>query len=162
MSAQSMNVEITEQDHADGQRLHVRKTRKVWRVVRFASWLVFALLAAHSAYEEDWRNVALFFSVFVALVFLYVFDVVFFRRRLRRLYAQSKRLFSHMRYEWDDEGFSGLGSDRIHWDEIVKTYEDDKVYLIYNTDLSFFIFPKRDINYAPMIEDVKERILRAR
>ena len=157
-----MNVEITEQDHADGQRLHVKKVRKVWRVVRFASWLVFALLAVESAYEEDWRSVSLFCSVFVALVLLYVFDVILFRRRLRRLYAQSKRLFSNMRYEWDDEGFSALGSDRIRWGEIVKAYEDDKVYLIYNTDLSFFILPKRDINYAPMIEDVKERILMAR
>lgn len=157
-----MTVEITEQDHADGQRLHVRKTRRVWRVVRFASWLVLALLAAQSAYEEDWRSVVLFCTIFVALVLLYVFEVVSFRRRLGRLYAQSKRPLSNMRYEWDDEGFSGLGSDRIHWDEIVKTYEDDKVYLMYITDLSFFIFPKRDINYAPMIEDVKERILRAR
>lgn len=86
---------------------------------------------------------------------------VFFRRGVNRIYDQSKR-FMTTRWEWGEQGLGVAGLEPIPWNEFIKTREDDRTFLIYNTDISFCVFPKKDNDSALMIEDIKKHFLNAR
>lgn len=158
----SMHIEVSKGDFLAAQRLHRRS------VSRLSMILTIAIILAVFVYVDFWRDYSAWQSVWAAgsgllgMSVIIAWQAVSFRRKSNRIYDQWKRTFSNVECKWDERGFSIENLNSIPWNEVVMTREDDRVYLIYNTDVSFLILPKNDPNNLLMIEDVKEHIRKGR
>jgi hypothetical protein len=146
-----ITIQLNEQDYLDAQRLHRRSSE-----VRFWVALAVAVLAFASVLIGDLKPplpegffsshagpLAIMLAVGILLV---VFRYVYIPSRHRRIFRQQKNL--HVLYElsWSDTGFvatSERGSVRTAWTDVVKCRENEKLLLLYLSDVMFHILPKR-------------------
>jgi hypothetical protein len=67
-------------------------------------------------------------------------------RRSRRLFAQQKNLQRPLRFSWDEQGLAWVnesGSGRTAWSDYIKWRENERVFLLYLSDVMFQMLPKR-------------------
>lgn len=64
----------------------------------------------------------------------------------KRVFRQQTSLHLPFRFSWSEEEIlseNERGSIKTKWSEIVKWKEDDRLFLLYISDVMFLIFPKR-------------------
>ncbi|HEY0231396.1 MAG TPA: YcxB family protein, partial [Dokdonella sp.] len=67
-------------------------------------------------------------------------------RRARRLFAQQKNLQRPVTFSWDEDGLAWAsvnGSGRTPWADYLKWRQNERLYLLYHSDLMFQMLPKR-------------------
>jgi hypothetical protein len=144
-----ITIQLNEQDYLAAQRLHRRSSE-----LRF--WVAIGIIALASlliGYLEPPSPEGFFSSHAGPLatmlpvgILLIAFRYVYVPSRHRRIFRQQKNL--HVPYElsWSDTGFvatSERGSVRTAWTDVIKCRENEKLLLLYLSDVMFHILPKR-------------------
>lgn len=83
---------------------------------------------------------SLIFTVVVTIIYLFV------PVRARRLFSQQKSAQNPFRVEWSEKGIT-FKSDRLYrhifWNELLKSTENSRAILLYQSDVMFSFIPKR-------------------
>lgn len=135
---------LTQEDYVDALELHARwSTRRLLTCLAVAA----AAIAAGLAVLPAWP-VVIFGGVAGGVLGLLVCRALsrwFFLPRLgRRVYMQQKSLHECHDLEWSEEGLS-MRNARAHavtpWDAYLRKKEDDKLVILYQSDLLFQMLP---------------------
>ena len=65
------------------------------------------------------------------------------------------------RFSWSEQGFvieSDDGEARINWSGVKKWKESDQLFLIYVSDVIFYILPKRTFSDESAIASLREKL----
>jgi hypothetical protein len=86
--------------------------------------------------------------------------------KARRMFGQQKSLHETYELAWDDEGLSmrgRLGQGRTPWNDYLKKKENERIVLLYQSDLLFQMLPRRAFTAVQMqaLQPYLERIGRA-
>jgi len=149
-------VRLEADDYVAAQRLHTRWTSRqiVVCVAALFAGIVLAVLARRepvlfvgacglaggaagaSIGREFWRRFLL-------------------PRRARRIFAQQKNLQQPFEIRWDDDGLRGVserGSSHTPWSDYLKWSQDDRIILLYLSDVMFQMLPKRCFGQPAQLE----------
>ncbi|MFC4822086.1 YcxB family protein [Dokdonella ginsengisoli] len=86
--------------------------------------------------------------------------------KARRMFGQQKSLHETYELAWDDEGMSirgRLGQGTTPWDSYLKKKENERIVLLYQSDLLFQMLPRRAFTAVQMqaLQPYLERVGRA-
>jgi hypothetical protein len=76
-------------------------------------------------------------------------------RRARRIFAQQKNLQRPFELRWDDDALCGAserGSSNTPWSDYLKSAQDDRIILLYLSDVMFQMVPKRCFGEPAQLE----------
>jgi hypothetical protein len=80
-------------------------------------------------------------------------------RRTRRLFRQQKALQRPYEMVWDADEIrrtSETGNTRIPWSDILKWREGNRMFLLYLSDVTFYIIPKRAFANETAIDEFRK------
>lgn len=147
-----INYEISEQDYLDAQKLAIRNhpkrfTRVVYRILPY--WGLLAGLGAlwplfWWGFHWDWLMILpLAFAGFA------LSRPLLFNRAAKATYRKTRSLHGPRSTAVDDQGMSFQGPDfssQLKWPFFLKFAEDDKSFVMFQTDRMFFFIPKRQLS----------------
>lgn len=150
----SIQVQLDVDDYVVAQRLHTRWTKKRL-LVSLCACIAGGLLALS---EYEWL-----FVVGCGLIGGAVGGAVAFEitrklqlpRRARRLFAQQKNLQRPATFSWDGEGLAwsnANGSGKTAWTDYVKWRQNERLFLLYHSDVMFQMLPKRAFQGAEQLQ----------
>lgn len=141
----AIRVQLDVEDYRAAQLLHSQWTRK-----RFLAFLGIALLGALlMALRQEWSLIVgggLLGGVLGGAVGAEIVRRLVLPRRSRRVFAQQKNLQRPVTMHWDSEELrwsSADGSGKTCWVDFVKWRRNDRVLLLYHSDLLFQLLPMR-------------------
>jgi YcxB-like protein len=144
-----LDVQLTADDLVAANFVASRWTRWRWLGIGliFVAWLVIGTSELLSG-DEPFSGDALFYFALIPLMML---GLVLSRywyvpRHSRRTFAQTKSLQRPFRWAWNEEQLSctsDLANAIVPWADLVKWREGDDVFLLYPSNVMFYIFPKR-------------------
>jgi hypothetical protein len=158
----TINGKFELEDVKAAQALHARTGRLVtWlgylmlgiMILLLVGGLVLALMGS-----LPWTTILIpaFFLGFLAFFQFYLRPY-----QITRAYNQHKELSSPFVMELTDEGYSlknSYGSARIPWKDFAKWKEDQKVILLYRTDIMFNMVPKRLLQDDAQVQYIHEKL----
>ena len=113
-----------------------------------ASILCLALLFALSDGGRVFEN-PLFQGLFGALIFVTIFIALFYffilARLARKLFHQTKLLHSEVEISWTPDALTfaaDWGSTEIAWGDYHKWLENDRLFILFQSDAAYNILPK--------------------
>jgi YcxB-like protein len=154
---------ITREDYIDAQKLHrakgpstlVRAIRLGAKVVAVVALVIMLGLAAVIRDRSLWLNFAPLIGVWVLWVLLFL---VWMPINWRRSYAKDRRLQNEFTADVSEEGVHLESVDfdaNLKWALYLRFLESDRVFLLYQTERLFNMFPKSA--FAPgEIEEFRE------
>ena len=150
-----MNGQVT---FAPSQADYVAATRGHYlALIRSRRWLikittVLALVvAAATAFiaflygDVGWFPVTMLMAMIFAVTTGISFNLLWFPRKMRRLFAQQPLYGSEMESAWSDREFtnrSPLGTTVVQWVQFIRWRETGKSFLFYLSDSSYLFVPK--------------------
>lgn len=160
-----LQVQLTVDDYLAANYLHARWTRARW----IRAGLIVAALIAFSAWQapgDPVRFGAIMIGIYAAFMILVVVLTRYWYmpRTARRIFAQTKSLQRPYRWSWNAEQLnysSDLANAIVPWGDLVKWREGDQIFLIYPSNLMFYVFPKRAFQDAAAV-DAFRQLLRAK
>jgi len=159
-----INYEISEQDYLDAQKLAIKNhprtfTRVVYRVLPYWGLLVgLGVFWVMFAWGFHWDNLMILpvgFTVFALSRPLLV------KRAVKAAYRKTRSLHGPRSTAVDEQGMSFEGPDfssQLKWPFFLKFAEDDKSFIIYQTDQMFFCIPKRQLSQQE-ISTIREALI---
>jgi hypothetical protein len=141
----TIHVQLDVEDYRSAQLLHSRWTRK--RVLVFLG--VMLLGALLMALLREWSLIAgggLLGGALGGIVGAETVRRFVLPSRSRRVFAQQKNLQRPVTIDWDSEELrwnSAGGSGRTCWIDFVKWRRNDRVLLLYHSDVLFQLLPMR-------------------
>ena len=128
--------------------LLARRHNRLFRVVRTALWIVIILLAVvyGTLAVGDPRYLLRFVVVLVAAVVLVLERWVLLPMRARRIFRQQRAMQEPFVVRLGDDGVeweSAVTKRTLPWDYYVRCVEGPEHFLLYQSDWSFEILPKR-------------------
>lgn len=158
-----INYEISEQDYVDAQKLAIRNhprafTRVVYRALPYwglltglgALWVTFWW-----GFHWDWFMILPLGFAVAALS-----QPLLFKRSARTAYRKSPAFHGPRSAAMDEQGMSVEGPDissRVKWPFFVKFAEDDKTFVMYQTNQLFSFIPKRQFSQQE-ISSIREAL----
>ncbi|WP_020180718.1 YcxB family protein [Methylopila sp. M107] len=161
-----------EADFVAANRLHLASSFRTPRLlVRFALLWLFcvAVFAAIVAPFTPWREAQaaiLVFSAFAAVgVFAVPFAITFCLGpyAVRRRFRQEKQLSDPIEVQWSEEAYEAVTpriTNRIPWSDYVRTAENDRLFMMFLSDATFQLLPKRVLSEA-QIADIRTILRRS-
>ena len=140
--------------------LHTRWTRK--RVVLLLLCMLAGLLLV--LVHHEWSRLAGYTLVCGAVGGLIGYDAIrrlWLPRSARRLFSQQKNLQRPIGFTWDRQGLGWIsenGSGRIPWDDFIKWRQNERVVLLYHSDLLFQMLPKRAFTEEGQLQSIMENL----
>ncbi len=146
-------------DFKAAQGLHARLGQR-WAVLIVALVLVAfgALILIPQGEPASWWALVPVIT-FVAVWALVEYAVL--PRRIAHVFTQQKDLSQPFEMELSDEGFqikNDYGSSRVPWKDFIKWKENKELFLLYRSDYSFNMLPKRFFQNETEIEYVREKL----
>ena len=143
-----INYEISEQDYLDAQKLAIKNhprtfTRVVYRVLPYWGLLVGLMILPVG------------FTVFA------LSRPLLLKRAVKAAYRKTRSLHGPRSTAVDEQGMSFEGPDfssQLKWPFFLKFAEDDKSFIIYQTDQMFFCIPKRQLSQQE-ISTIREALI---
>jgi len=83
------------------------------------------------------------------------FNLLWFPRKMRRLFAQQPLYGKEMESAWSDHEFSNrspLGTTVVQWGQFVRWKETSKSFLFYLSDASYLFVPKRALDNDQVLD----------
>jgi hypothetical protein len=159
-----INYEISERDYLDAQKLAIKNhprtfTRVVYRTLPYCGllvglgvfWVMFAW-----GFHWDWLMILpLAFTVFA------LSRPLLLKRAAKRAYRKTRSLHGPRSTAVDEQGMSFEGPDfssQLKWRFFLKFAEDDKSFVMYQTDQMFFCIPKRQLSQQE-ISTIREELI---
>lgn len=160
-----IEYEISEQDFLDAQKLAIRKlpkrsTRLIFRLLPFwGIFLVFILMWSALQHGFSWSS-NMIATLVVALLCLSI--PLLIRRAQKKMYRRTANLHGRRTMATDETGVSFSGpafSSRLEWSFFPRFVEDEKAFLLYQSDQVFNVIPKRSLSQNE-ISELKEAFTR--
>jgi len=101
------------------------------------------------------EEVLIFFFVFGVLLTVSFAQYILFPRRIKKQYLQSKNISGVQEYRFTENSVAykdERGESAFPWGKFIKWLEDDTVLVLFQTDNTISLFPKRCFSQEQMIE----------
>ena len=123
-------------------------------LIKIATMLVLlvAIATAFVAFIDGrvgWFPVIMLPVAMLAVVIGISFNLLWFPRKMRRLFAQQPLYGAEVESAWSDREFSNgspLGTTVVQWGQFVRWKETSKSFLFYLSDASYLFVPKRALD----------------
>jgi hypothetical protein len=162
-----ISYRITREDYIDAQKLHRSKSPRAFvraivllgKVLAGVGFLTLLVLAAVDRDRNLWSNLAPLIILLAAGALVMLVGVPF---SWRRSYAKDPRLQHEITADISEDGIHLESSDFdsiLKWGLYFRFLESDRVFLLYQTNRMFNLFPKNA--FAPgEIEEFRELVRR--
>ncbi len=146
-------------DFRHAQLLHAQKSLGA-RLLYYATYPIVGLVLVWGF----WWNILgqfpfnLMLVLLVLIVFMDLYSFFFLPRKFKRIFQQTKELNLPMEFEITEEGLTitnMLGSLLRPWKNFLKWKEDKAMLMLYLSDVSFVMLPKRFFTDTQQIEGIK-------
>jgi hypothetical protein len=155
-----IQVQLDAEDYVSASILHTRWTRK---------WIVLSLLCIVAGLllvlvHQEWSRLAGYMLVGSAVGGSIGHEAMRrfqLPRKARRLFSQQKNLQRPIGFTWDQHGLdwtSENGAGRIPWDDFIKWRQNERVVLLYHSDLLFQMLPKRAFTEEGQLQSIMENL----
>lgn len=136
-------------DYLEAQRLHMR--RGGWRrVLMYAVPVILAValifVAISAVQDKDWSSFWLLSWPVIVGGVLLLWMYVIIPRRVRQIYSQNKEMAAPFEHQITPTAListNQFGRGERPWNIFHKWKENDKIFLLYTTDVQFVLIPKR-------------------
>jgi hypothetical protein len=146
----NISYRITREDFVDAQKLHrskgpsaaVRAIRLGAKVLVGSAFLILIILAAVTRDRGLWSNTA---PLIVLLVVWSLAMWVWVPLNWRRAYAKDRRLQHEFKASISEDGIQLQSVDfdaTLKWAAYLRLLESDRIFLLYQTNRMFNLFPK--------------------
>jgi YcxB-like protein len=146
----NISYRITREDFVDAQKLHrfkapsafIRAMRLGAKVLVCSAFLILIILAAVTRDRSLWSNMA---PLIVLLVVWSLVMWVWVPLCWRRSYAKDQRLRQEFTANISEDGIHLQSADfdaNLKWALYLRFLESDRIFLLYQTDRMFNLFPK--------------------
>ncbi len=141
---------ITREDYIDAQKLHRSKSPRAFvraivlagKVLTGTGFLMLLVLAAVDRDPKVWSNLA---PLTILLVVWALVMLVWVPFNWRRCYAKDLRLQHEITADISEEGIhleSSVFDSNLKWGLYFRFLESDRIFLLYQTNRVFNLFPK--------------------
>lgn len=148
-----LRLDYVAEDYVSAAKLHgLWSKRRLLTVVGIAIAAGVALLVLH----PRWPAVAAagVLGGAIGLLACYALSWSFYLPwKARRMFGQQKSLHETYELEWDEQGLSvhgRLAQSTTPWDAYLKKKENERIVLLYQSDLLFQMLPKRAFTAAQL------------
>ena len=164
MNSNQINYEISEQDYVDAQKLAIRNHPRTLTRVTYRILLYWGLLVGLSVlwvmfgkgFYWDWAMILpLAFAVFA------MSQPLLFKRSARTAYRKNRSFHGPRSAAIDEQGMSFEGADfssQLKWPFFLKFAEDEKSFVMYQSNQMFFFIPKRQLS-PQEISTIREALI---
>ncbi|MBL8779536.1 MAG: YcxB family protein [Alphaproteobacteria bacterium] len=154
--AGKVHVQLGEGDFIAGTQLHAFRAPRLWVIAGVV--VVLVLLADYNVYSGSGEHsyLLLGLGVLYALTLLVFVPYVILPWRARKQFRQVTTARDPFDIVWDDETLTITAADwmqKSRWDDFVKSREDAQLILLYISDFSFRIVPRRAFADAAALDD---------
>jgi YcxB-like protein len=138
---------LDQQDFISAQMLHTKVTRR--QVLIWGACLVVSATLMLFLQRIPWLLVpcaGIFGGLIGALFTKTVYRWLFLPRRSAKLFQQQKSLRHEITYTWDAQNLrveNERGQGTIPWADYLKWRENERLFLLYQSDVLFNVLPKR-------------------
>jgi hypothetical protein len=152
---------ISASDYLDAQRLH--RAKSVRRYCTLSGVAIAVGVATYFFYQQN-LGIIIGCAGVGGVIGELVISLLYLPWKVHRLHRQQKDLASLFTYTWDSEfleakGISGQSKRR--WNNYAKCKEDEKLFLLYHSDVLFEMFPKAWFQDQTQIAEFRSLALRA-
>lgn len=159
----TIHGQLTEQDYLQAQQLHMQLSgwARSLSYVTLALWVV-GLLFAGLRVSQGYPRF-LFALLPVALFFLMIRLLPRFLlpRQAKRLFRQNQEISAPLAMEFSEKGMkfaNSFGHNERAWSHFVQWKEDEQALLLYHSDQTFNLIPKRLLAEADGLSFVREQL----
>lgn len=154
MTERSIAFTLTPEDYIAAQHLHAR--RQMLRPPMLALFAIFAAVFFFGVFAPTGDP---FLNRLMVIVALVVFAMIPFNyffllpRRTRKIFAQQKTLSERVEASWSPEDYSAsnaTNSGTIRWADYHKWDSDEKIVLLYQSDILFQMIPRTALTDAQL------------
>lgn len=141
------HVTFNAEDYVNAMKLHALWSRR--RLLVHLGVIAVALIVVATSRSSYWLEVlssALLGGAVAAVVLYGVLRIFYLPWKARRMFAQQKSLHAGYDFQWTDDGLVVDGRNarsQTAWGDYLKRKENDRVALLYHSDLLFQMLPKR-------------------
>lgn len=146
---------LSQDDYLAAQRLHRKAYLRRQLVILVASAVVGLIVACTGHFLV---GIVLVGAGAGGLIGEWVLSKFSLPRRHVRIFHQQASLRSNFTYSWDSECICVVaesGQAKRLWRDYVKSKEDDRVFLLYHSDVMFEIFPKAWFSCREQVEEFR-------
>lgn len=153
-----LHVQLTADDYIAALYTHSTFTRMRW--LRMGLITVALMAFIYFQMPHDPWFVATLIASYGAILLLTIALVryVFLPWQGRRIYAQTKAMQRPYKWTWDDERMSyvnDLASGIVPWEDVLKWREGPEQFLVYQSNIMFYLFPKRAFANEAAIDEFR-------
>jgi len=133
---------FTEEDYLNANKLHRRNSR-TWRWLYILLVTELFLLFLYCFLVQRWTPALI--GVLLAVVMI-LYMLYYLPYRLRKLFRQMKDLHRPFTITVDEAGThirNEMGEAKRPWDIFLKWMENEDILILYHSDLTFSMFPRR-------------------
>ncbi|WP_186671489.1 YcxB family protein [Sporosarcina sp. BP05] len=162
-----IHYNLTEEDYINFNLYHIKNSetgKRALAVQRFLSPLFFIIISYVYAAISDMPFLPLFITFFIMSILWIIFYPKHFykliARNAKKMIKEGKNdgLIGHHQLKMTEEGLvdTSLNKEtKVTWSGITSFKEDEGYYYLYNSSVSAYILPKREIDHA---DEVKQYI----
>jgi len=164
VNSNQINYEISEQDYVDAQKLALRNHPRTLTRVSYRALPYWGLLTGLGAlwvtlwwgFHWDWFMVLPLGFAVAALS-----QPLLFKRSARTAYRKNRSFHGPRSAAVDEQGMSFEGADfssQLKWPFFLKFAEDEKSFVMYQSNQMFFFIPKRQLSQQE-ISTIREALI---
>ena len=150
-------INLTWQDYMEANLLLSNSKKSVRWIIIFIVVITTIIGIREIVKTGEFNSIIVFPIVFIPA--FYLERKIFFPKRVKKIYQQQKSLqvpttviISENEIKLNNE----LGNEVIPWTNFIKWMENDKVLLLFHSDIVFNFFPKRDIPDEETLNTIKK------
>lgn len=155
-----INYNLTEEDYINFNLYHIKNSKTGKRALalqRFLTPLFFIMISYIYSVISDMSFLPLFITFLVtSILWVIYYPKYFYRlisRNTKKMIKEGKNdgLLGDHQLKMTDEGLVDISSNKetkVTWSGITSFKEDDNSFYLYNSSVSAYILPKREIDYV--------------
>ncbi len=155
-----LNITLEPSDYVKSQFLHLRP-KPIWKIVGMLL-LLLLLWALYHTWKEalETGEYSTSFWIFIGCIaYMIGYFFMYIPFQARRIFKQQKAFHTPFTVLFNDDGIdskSDLGDVNIPWSHIIRWKENDKLFLLYHSDVIFQFIPKRLILEDDIVNELRK------
>lgn len=153
---------LKEQDYLNAQKLHRRWSRPKFIVI--ISLVIAALIFCWIFWCKGFLPIAggIIGGLIGGIVGGATTRYVYIPWKARRVFRQQKSLQREYSMSWNSDGIqtkSKNGEYSSNWSEFIRWKENENIFLLYISDIQFYMFPKRAFTSETELNDFRTHLV---